>query len=1053
MGTVRAEIAFPLENRGEPPAAVARGRRGGRAGARASRRCSTARPTSSPAASSSASRWPPRWRGARRSRSSTSRPRSSTRWPATSCSALLRRLNEEWGTAILLAEHRLERCLPAADRVVALDDGAVAFDGPPPSFLAWAAGAAPALLPPAAQLFAEAGLRPLPAGVKAARAALRGARAARARREAGRAPRRRRARRPRGARRRRRRCACAASGRSSPAARRPCAASTCASRPGERVALMGRNGAGKSTLLRVARGLLAPTRGRVRAGRAVALLLQHPGDYFLRDRVGDDAPPEALEAAGLGDRADRHPRDLSGGERQRLALALVLGAGPGDPPPAVVGLDEPTRGMDRARRDALAAELRALAARGAAVIVATHDAEFAAAFADRVVLLGDGRSVADGARRRGARRRLVLRHRDRPDPRRRRRSAAPRAGRRAAAGAAVADRGGGRRDLAARLVRPARRCALAAGFAWYERAHPPRPAVALVATLAALAALGRVAFAPLPNVKPTHRHRAHLGLRARRRAGLRRRRAGRAELELLLRPGAVDAVADGRLGRVRRRRRAARARHRRAARARPAGRGLRRSPAWPTARSWTSATGSRSTATTRAALVRRARRDLAAVQRRPRGRQRRLLPRLRAGARARPAALPHALRGDLAAGARRRAAGRARARGPRARPAPPPPRRRAPRRRRATCSRAQNGDGGFGARPRPALDPALHRLGGARRSPPPGATRSTCAAAGARRSTAIRAGLAGLTDTGELERTILVAARRPGSIRATSAAATSSATLRRRQRADGSLAEQVELRPRSRVLALRAGGLRRVGLARAARRRWLAAPAEPRRRLQLRRPRRPERASTTPAPRAGARRRRAARGTGAVGARRRASCAGQQNRDGGFPLNRGGGVERAVDRLGGPGAASPPGATRRPCAAAARSPLAYLRSLTAPDGSVRYSRTSGQTPVWVTAQALTALAGKALPARAGARAPRRRGRERRPPRGGRPRRRRRRAGRAARRPRRAGAAATRAGRRAPGSPAAVPALVRGRRRLAGPASAGYLLDSARRLGVGFPPLR
>ena len=86
---------------------------------------------------------------------------------------------------------------------------------------------------------------------------------------------------------------------------------------------MGRNGAGKSTLLRHAAGLLEPTRGRIeRAGR-VALLLQNPGDYFIHERVAEEASPESLLAAGLQQLAERNPRDLSGGERQRLALAIV----------------------------------------------------------------------------------------------------------------------------------------------------------------------------------------------------------------------------------------------------------------------------------------------------------------------------------------------------------------------------------------------------------------------------------------------------------------------------------------------------------------------------------------------------------------------------------------------------------------------------------------------------------------------------------------------------------------------------------------------------------
>jgi energy-coupling factor transport system ATP-binding protein len=162
---------------------------------------------------------------------------------------------------------------------------------------------------------------------------------------------------------------------------------------GESVALMGRNGAGKSTLLRHAAGLLEPTRGRIeRAGR-VALLLQNPGDYFVHERVAEEAPEQALAAIGLAEMAARNPRDLSGGERQRLALAIVTGSGD---EPAVLALDEPTRGMDREAKGELARELRRRSGRGQAVIVATHDPEFAAACADRAVLMADGRVIADG---------------------------------------------------------------------------------------------------------------------------------------------------------------------------------------------------------------------------------------------------------------------------------------------------------------------------------------------------------------------------------------------------------------------------------------------------------------------------------------------------------------------------------------------------------------------------------------------------------------------------------------------------------------------------------
>jgi len=324
---------------------------------------------------------------------------------------LLRRLNEEWDTTILLSEHRLERCLSAADRVIAMGDGRVAHDGDPSSFLAWAQSEEPSLQTPGAKLFSLAGLRPAPVGVKQARAALRReallpgetepsetsaadelgeAHASRARgRKAGA-----RGRLSRGGR-GRVGAAVAILGVWCEIPRGPAIlrAVDLIVEPGERIALMGRNGAGKSTLLRHAAGLVAPTRGRIESAGRVALLLQNPNDYFLHERVREELSAEALDGAGLGELGERNPRDLSGGERQRLALAIVADGGE---QPAALALDEPTRGMDREAKAQLARELRRRASEGQAVIVATHDPEFAAACAQRAILLADGRVIADG---------------------------------------------------------------------------------------------------------------------------------------------------------------------------------------------------------------------------------------------------------------------------------------------------------------------------------------------------------------------------------------------------------------------------------------------------------------------------------------------------------------------------------------------------------------------------------------------------------------------------------------------------------------------------------
>ncbi|MFE2553377.1 ABC transporter ATP-binding protein [Streptomyces sp. NPDC059355] len=186
---------------------------------------------------------------------------------------------------------------------------------------------------------------------------------------------------------------------------------------GETIALMGRNGAGKSTLLATLIGTLAPTTGTVTVGgrtphrtapqemvRRVGLVPQEPRDLLYADTVAAEcsaADSDAGAAPGTcrdlvssllpGVPDDTHPRDLSEGQRLALALALVLTGRP-----ALLLLDEPTRGLDYAAKARLIEILRALAADGHAIVLATHDVELAAELAHRVVILAGGEIVADG---------------------------------------------------------------------------------------------------------------------------------------------------------------------------------------------------------------------------------------------------------------------------------------------------------------------------------------------------------------------------------------------------------------------------------------------------------------------------------------------------------------------------------------------------------------------------------------------------------------------------------------------------------------------------------
>ena len=196
---------------------------------------------------------------------------------------------------------------------------------------------------------------------------------------------------------------------------------------GEFVVLAGGSAAGKSTLLGVASGLVPHFHGGHFDGRAavcgmdlrehgpaalardVGTLFQDPETQVVMGTVraelafplenrghGAVATARGVEevalALGIEALLERSTVDLSGGERQRVALGAALAGRP-----RLLALDEPTRGMDRSAKAVLAGELVAWSARGVAVLVATHDPEFAAAFATRAILLADGRLVADSS--------------------------------------------------------------------------------------------------------------------------------------------------------------------------------------------------------------------------------------------------------------------------------------------------------------------------------------------------------------------------------------------------------------------------------------------------------------------------------------------------------------------------------------------------------------------------------------------------------------------------------------------------------------------------------
>ncbi len=323
--------------------------------------------------------------------------------------AAITRLVHDLGITVVLAEHRLERVVQYADRVVVLEEGRMR-QGAPPEMMEDAPVA-----PPVVELGRLARWSPLPLSVREARRS-----AGPLRDRLGPDP-------------------------ESVSIQRGHDPAECSHSLGtvdglvarygavtavagvdfdvgrsEVVAVMGRNGAGKSTLLAHLAGIKAPERGTVRVGgdaphelaprelvRRVALVPPDPALLLYGSSVREEcelADGEGGLEAGATARAvaellpgvdgERHPRDLSEGQRLALALGIVLAPGP-----ELVLLDEPTRGLDYEAKRHLIAALRRLTVAGGGVVLATHDVELVAEVATRAVVMAEGEIVADGPAR------------------------------------------------------------------------------------------------------------------------------------------------------------------------------------------------------------------------------------------------------------------------------------------------------------------------------------------------------------------------------------------------------------------------------------------------------------------------------------------------------------------------------------------------------------------------------------------------------------------------------------------------------------------------------
>jgi energy-coupling factor transporter ATP-binding protein EcfA2 len=323
----------------------------------------------------------------------------------------LRVLNADVGMTVILVEHRIERLLGVMKRLIVLKEGSLVYDGTPEEVFRNELGDMGVFVPPLVRFSQKFGLplyrsvddlnrgdgwRSEFAGVHNSRS---GEPAVSVRNLVYRYP-----------------------SRKSPDALNGVSLDFYR---GEFTVIMGGNGSGKTTLIKHLNGLLRPTRGKVivdgvniedktiaEVGRKVGLVFQNASYQLFEETIYNElafAPKNvglseeevaecvndvagSLRLTELG--LSSSPLVLSGGEMQRVAIAGILTLSP-----EVIVLDEPTLGLDRGLKDKLAAMLNRLKAEGKAIIVVTHDVEFAARHAERVILLSNGKVIGDGSAR------------------------------------------------------------------------------------------------------------------------------------------------------------------------------------------------------------------------------------------------------------------------------------------------------------------------------------------------------------------------------------------------------------------------------------------------------------------------------------------------------------------------------------------------------------------------------------------------------------------------------------------------------------------------------